>query len=38
MRKKEKTSRLCHPNVETIGREAVRGVNKVEALLGRKYL
>jgi len=38
MRKKGNTSRLCHPKVETIGKEAVRGVNVVEALLGSKYL
>ncbi|WMV49508.1 hypothetical protein MTR67_042893 [Solanum verrucosum] len=35
---REKTSILCHPNVET-GRQGkpFRGVNKVEALIRRKY-
>ncbi|KAG5584686.1 hypothetical protein H5410_045120 [Solanum commersonii] len=35
---REKTFRLCHPNVE-IGRRGkpFRGVNKVEALIRRKY-
>ncbi|WMV32733.1 hypothetical protein MTR67_026118 [Solanum verrucosum] len=35
---REKTSILCHPNVE-IGRQGkpFRGVNKVEALIRRKY-
>ena len=34
----EKISILCHPNVE-IGRrgKSLRGVNKVEALIRRKY-
>ncbi|KAG5628001.1 hypothetical protein H5410_013219 [Solanum commersonii] len=35
---REKTSRLCHPNVETGRRgKPFRGVNKVEALIRRKY-
>ncbi|KAG5587417.1 hypothetical protein H5410_047851 [Solanum commersonii] len=35
----EKTSILCHPNVETGRRgKSFRGVNKVEALIRRKYL
>ncbi|KAG5589827.1 hypothetical protein H5410_040341 [Solanum commersonii] len=36
---REKTSILCRPNVET-GRQGkpFRGVNKVEALIRRKYL
>ncbi|KAG5595951.1 hypothetical protein H5410_037183 [Solanum commersonii] len=35
---REKTSILCHPNVET-GRQGkpFRGVNKVEALIRRNY-
>ncbi|WMV50976.1 hypothetical protein MTR67_044361 [Solanum verrucosum] len=36
---REKTSILCHPNVETGRRgKPFRGVNKVEALIRRKYL
>ncbi|KAG5587135.1 hypothetical protein H5410_047569 [Solanum commersonii] len=36
--KPEKTSILCHPNVETGRRgKPFRGVNKVEALIRRKY-
>ncbi|KAG5601163.1 hypothetical protein H5410_032533 [Solanum commersonii] len=36
--KQEKTSILCHPNVETGRRgKPFRGVNKVEALIRRKY-
>ncbi|KAG5629617.1 hypothetical protein H5410_001334 [Solanum commersonii] len=35
---REKTSILCHPNVETGRRgKSFRGVNKVEALIRRKY-
>ncbi|WMV50214.1 hypothetical protein MTR67_043599 [Solanum verrucosum] len=35
---REKTSILCHPNVETGRRgKTFRGVNKVEALIRRKY-
>ncbi|WMV14746.1 hypothetical protein MTR67_008131 [Solanum verrucosum] len=35
---REKTSILCHPNVETGRRgKPFRGVNKVEALIRRKY-
>ncbi|KAG5579511.1 hypothetical protein H5410_050138 [Solanum commersonii] len=35
---REKTSILCHPNVETSRRgKPFRGVNKVEALIRTKY-
>ncbi|KAG5594508.1 hypothetical protein H5410_035740 [Solanum commersonii] len=35
---REKTSILCHPNVETDRQgKPFRGVNKVEALIRRKY-
>ncbi|WMV08062.1 hypothetical protein MTR67_001447 [Solanum verrucosum] len=35
---REKTSILCHPNVETGRRgKPFRGVSKVEALIRRKY-